>query len=252
MVLAGPAGDTINAAVAMKRAVGLDSYAAKLMFGDWLWWSDQVNGTIRLVSPQGFVAGRLANLSPEQSSLNKPLYSVIGSQKSGSPGSGQSASYSVCRARGPARCRRRRDRKPAAGRQLLGRARRPQLVVERGDQRRQLHAADQLHRRDPRRRHGPICRPGDQRRPVPPHARNAAQLSAKHDEPGPAWQHRRHAAVQRDLRHRNNPNSRTNLGYVQSDAQVRYQAINEKFIVNMEGGQTVQVTRQTLPSGQPA
>ena len=50
----------------------------------------------------------------------------------------------------------------------------------------------------------------------------------------------------------NNANSRTGLGYVQSDAQVRYQAINEKFIVNMEGGQTVQVSRQTLPTGQPA
>ena len=48
----------------------------------------------------------------------------------------------------------------------------------------------------------------------------------------------------------NNPNSRTSLGYVQSDAQVQYQAINEKFIVNMEGGQTVQVSRQTLPTGQ--
>ena len=45
----------------------------------------------------------------------------------------------------------------------------------------------------------------------------------------------------------NNPASRTALGYVQSDAQVRYQAINERFIVNMEGGQTVQVQVQTLP-----
>jgi hypothetical protein len=50
----------------------------------------------------------------------------------------------------------------------------------------------------------------------------------------------------------NNPLSRTGLGYVQSDAQVQYQAINEKFIVNMDGGQTVQVSRQTLPTGQPA
>jgi hypothetical protein len=50
----------------------------------------------------------------------------------------------------------------------------------------------------------------------------------------------------------NNPLSRTNLGYVQSDAQVQYQAINEKFIINLEGGQTVQVSRQTLPSGQAA
>jgi hypothetical protein len=94
MILTGPAGDTIQNAVAVKQQAGLDSYAAKLMFGDWLWWSDQVNGTIRLVSPQGFATGRLANLSPEQSSLNKSLYSVIGSQKSGTPGSGQSTSYS--------------------------------------------------------------------------------------------------------------------------------------------------------------
>jgi hypothetical protein len=50
----------------------------------------------------------------------------------------------------------------------------------------------------------------------------------------------------------NNPLSRTSLGYVQSDAQVQYQAINEKFIVNMEGGQTVSVSVQTLPSGQPS
>jgi phage tail sheath protein FI len=49
----------------------------------------------------------------------------------------------------------------------------------------------------------------------------------------------------------NNPPQRTGLGYVQSDAQVQYQAINERFIVNVEGGQTVQVSRQTLPSGQP-
>jgi phage tail sheath protein FI len=41
----------------------------------------------------------------------------------------------------------------------------------------------------------------------------------------------------------NNPLSRTSLGYVQSDAQVQYQAINERFIVNVEGGQTVQVAR---------
>ena len=48
----------------------------------------------------------------------------------------------------------------------------------------------------------------------------------------------------------NNPSSRTGLGYVQSDAQVQYQAINERFIVNVEGGQTVQVSLQTLPAGQ--
>jgi hypothetical protein len=69
MILTTPAGDTITNAVSVMNEAGLASYSAKLMFGDWLWWSDQVNGTTRLVSPQGFAAGRLANLSPEQSSL---------------------------------------------------------------------------------------------------------------------------------------------------------------------------------------
>ena len=65
------------------------------MFGDWIYWSDQANALIRLVSPQGFVAGRLANLSPEQSSLNKPLYGVIGTQKSGQPGLGTATTYAT-------------------------------------------------------------------------------------------------------------------------------------------------------------
>ena len=46
----------------------------------------------------------------------------------------------------------------------------------------------------------------------------------------------------------NNPASRTSLGYVQADVQVQYQAINEKFIVNVQGGQTVQVSMQTIPA----
>jgi len=95
MILTTPAGDSIQNAVCVKHQAGLDSYAAKLMFGDWIWWSDRTNDVLRLVSPQGFVAGRLGNLSPEQSSLNKPLYGVIGSQRSGTPGSGQSNAYSA-------------------------------------------------------------------------------------------------------------------------------------------------------------
>ena len=47
----------------------------------------------------------------------------------------------------------------------------------------------------------------------------------------------------------NNPPSRTGLGYVQADVQVQYQAINEIFLINLEGGQTVTVSAQTLPTG---
>ncbi len=50
----------------------------------------------------------------------------------------------------------------------------------------------------------------------------------------------------------NNPAARTALGYVQADVQVQYMAINEMFIVNVDGGQTVTIQNQTLPSGQIA
>ena len=95
MILTGPAGDNIANAVTTKAEAGIDSYAAKLMFGDWVYWSDQTNALIRLISPQGFVAGRLANLSPEQSSLNKPLYGVIGTQKCRQPGGGTATTYAT-------------------------------------------------------------------------------------------------------------------------------------------------------------
>ena len=94
MILTTQAGDTIANAISTKNQCGLDSYSAKLMFGDWLWWSDDVNGTVRLVSPQGFAAGRLANLSPERSSLNKQVYGVVGSERSGIPSSGWNTGYS--------------------------------------------------------------------------------------------------------------------------------------------------------------
>lgn len=83
MIMVGPAGDTISNAVTTKGTAGIDCYDAKLLFGDWVYFNDTVNGIPnRLISPQGFVAGRLSALSPEQSSLNKQLYGIIGTQKS--------------------------------------------------------------------------------------------------------------------------------------------------------------------------
>nr|DAT37699.1 MAG TPA: tail connector protein [Caudoviricetes sp.] len=82
MIGVGPAGDTIANAVSAKATAGIDSYAFKLLFGDWIYFLDTANGVTRLISPQGFVAGLLGNLSPEQSSLNKQLYGVVGTQKS--------------------------------------------------------------------------------------------------------------------------------------------------------------------------
>lgn len=82
MVGVGPSGDTISNATTVKATAGIDSYAFKLLFGDWIYWLDTVNAVTRLVSPQGFIAGLLSNMSPEQSSLNKQLYGVVATQRS--------------------------------------------------------------------------------------------------------------------------------------------------------------------------
>lgn len=79
----GPLGEYSNltTVASNKATAGVDSYAFKLMVGDWVLWNDTVNGAQRYVSPQGFIAGRLAIMGPEQSSLNKPIQGVIGTQK---------------------------------------------------------------------------------------------------------------------------------------------------------------------------
>lgn len=250
MILTGPAGDTITDAVSVILASGLNSTtSAKLMFGDWIYWNDQTNGQIRIVSPQGFVAGRLANLSPEQSSLNKPLYSVIGSQKSGLPGSGQNTTYSETElqtlfqsgidvianpqpggAYWGVRCGHNTSSNPAvygdnysrmtnfiaatlaAGMgPFVGQVINTQLF--------QQIRATQLSFLQTLLNQGILG------------VSAAGQLPFSVICDGS-----------------NNPPSQTSIGYVQSDAQVQYQGINEKFIVNVEGGQTVVVQQQILPS----
>jgi phage tail sheath protein FI len=252
MILTGPPGDTIQNAVAVKAQSGLDSYGAKLMFGDWLWWSDQASNIVRLVSPQGFTAGRLANLSPEQSSLNKQLYSVIGSQKSGTPGSGQTTSYSSADLSVLIGAGIDVISNPQPGGAYWGvRAghNSSSNLATNGDNYTRLtnYIAETLSA-------GMGLFVGQLINISLFQQVRATQLAFLQNmfnqgilgstDGGLPF------SVICDMS--NNPASRTGLGYVQSDAQVQYQSINEKFIVNIEGGQTVVVSRQTLPSGQPA
>ena len=83
MIDSGPSGDTIANAVSTKSSTGIDTYAMKILFGDWVYWLDTTNGgQTRLISPASFSAGIVANLSPEQSSLNKQVQAIVGTQKS--------------------------------------------------------------------------------------------------------------------------------------------------------------------------
>lgn len=252
MILTGASGQTIPNAISAVHASGLDSYSAKLMFGDWLWWSDQTNTTIRLVSPQGFVAGRLANLSPEQSSLNKPIYGVLGSQNFGVPGSGQATAYSVADL----------SALLSTGFDIICN---PQP------------AGSFWGVRGGRNSSSNVSTNGDNYTRLTNYI--AATLSAGMglyvgQVINATLLRRIRATLLSFLQNMlnqgmlgsvtgalpfsvicdasNNPANRTGLGYVQADIQVQYQAINKIFLINLEGGQTVSVSTQTLPSGQPA
>jgi len=248
MILTGPAGDTITHAAATKAEAGIDTYAVKMMFGDWVYWYDQANAVTRLVSPQGFVAGRLANLSPEQSSLNKQLYGVIGTQKSGQPGGGTATTYATADLSALLSAGIDVIANPQPGGAYWG---------VRGGHNSSSNAAIQ----------------GDNYTRLTNYI--ASTLAAGMGQyvgqlvNATLFQNIRATllaflngllsqgllgstdgslpfAVVCDTS--NNPASRTGLGYVQADVQVQYQAINEKFIVNVQGGQTVQVSQQLLPS----
>ncbi|GAN55255.1 phage tail sheath protein [Tanticharoenia sakaeratensis] len=93
MVTSGPSGDTISNGTTTFASSGATSYALKCMFGDWLWWNDDTNG-LMLIPPSLHAVGVMAGLGPQQSSLNKQLYGVVGSQKSGLASTGASLTYS--------------------------------------------------------------------------------------------------------------------------------------------------------------
>lgn len=82
MMGATASGDTLANAPTELSTAGIDTYGMKMMFGDWCQITDTVNNLSRYVSPQAFVAQIMGNLAPNQSSLNKQVFGLTGTQKS--------------------------------------------------------------------------------------------------------------------------------------------------------------------------
>jgi len=240
MIMTGPSGDTITNAVSAKATAGIDSYAAKLLFGDWVYFNDTVNNQVRLISPQGFIAGRLANLSPEQSSLNKPLYGIVGTQKSY-----QNLNYS------------------SAELTLLGQAG-IDLITN------PIPAGNSFGARFGHNSSSNAVTNGDNYTRLTnyisytlnagmgifigqlqsPTVRRAAGATVSAFLEAMAGQGMIGSAdgtqaysVQCDSS--NNPQNRVSLGYMQMDVKIRYLSVIEKLIVNLEGGQSVTINRQS-------
>ena len=240
MMGVGPAGDTISNAVTVKATAGIDSYAFKLLFGDWCYFSDPVNGTIRLISPQGFIAGRLANLSPEQSSLNKPLYGIVGTQKSY-----QNLQYSNAELQALGQAGIDLITNPVPGGNYFG-ARfghnSSSNAVIHGDNYTRmtnyiaytLNAGmgiyvGQLQSKTVRRNAAATISAfleGMNNQGMIGNAQGSTPYSVQIDDS-------------------NNLPSRVALGYMQADVKVQYLSVIEYFLINVEGGQSVQITRQS-------
>jgi hypothetical protein len=249
-MMTGPAGDTIANAIATKASAGIDSAAVKLQFGDWLAWWDATNETERLVSPQAFAAGRLANLSPEQSGLNKPLYAIGGSQGVGLPGSGLTRTYSYAELEQLFAAGIDLITTPSAGGQTiwslrLGHNSASNPAISGDNYTRLTNYIAATLAAGMGLYVGQVINTALLR-----HIRSTllgflANLQSQGmlgstDGSTPF-------AVLCDSV--NNPANRTALGYVQADVQIRYQGINEKFIVNLDAGASVLVSTSGASGG---
>jgi hypothetical protein len=239
MVATGPVGDTISNAVSTKATAGIDTYTMKLLFGDWVYFQDTVNNQTRLISPQGFVAGRLSGLSPEQSSLNKPLYGIVGTQKSY-----QNLTYSQAELQALAQAGIDVIANPIpAGNSFgvrIGQNCSSNAVINGDNYTRMTNYIAYTLNGGMGLYVGKLQSPktrNDAFGTVNAFMSNLWQQGMIGDVNDPQKQP---FSIQLDKN--NNPSSRVALGYMQIDCRITYLSVITKLIINVEGGQSVKVS----------
>jgi hypothetical protein len=79
----GQPGQSVATTGANLDTAGVDDYSLKCLVGDWVYWTDTVNSNVqRLLGPATFWGPMRANLAPNQSTLNKPVAGLVGTQRS--------------------------------------------------------------------------------------------------------------------------------------------------------------------------
>lgn len=241
MVVAGPAGQTIAQAKTAKASI--DSAWVHYLLGDHIYWRDLTNGVTRLVNPSAFDAGKLVGMSPEQSALNKPLAGILGSQKSGLA-QGSASQYS--RAEKADMFRNGIDviAFPSSGGNywsVAGGVNTSSNPDTNGDNYARVmdYLASTVDSGMGSEIGGVIN--ADTFRNVTTRLDTflgncvSAGILSNDEDGNPPY------VVLCDKS--NNPQSRTSLGYLQVDVQVRFQSITRYLTINVEGGQTVVLVR---------
>ncbi|OJY66439.1 hypothetical protein [Rhizobium sp. 60-20] len=229
---------------AAKATAGIDSYAIKIMSGDWIYWYDTLNGlSQRLVSPAAFAAAELVSLSPEQSSLNKQLTAIVGTQKSYTGIPYTSADVQILAGAGiDVICN------PVPGGNYfacrLGHNSSSNAVIHGDNYTRltnyiatTLNSAMGIYV-------GKLNSPTVQRQAK---VTLVAFLQALADQ-GMIGSSDGTTPYSVQIDNTNNPQNRVALGYLQANVQVKYFSIVEFFLINLEGGQSVQINSTAVQS----
>jgi hypothetical protein len=242
MVLTFPKSTGIADARTMKDNAGIDDWVAKFCHGDWIYWNDTYNGLERrLVSPQGYMFGRLLSLAPQHSPLNKPMYSVAGTERSISGIPYSAAELQELRLGGiDVICN------PCPGGRYfgsrLGCNASSNAAVHGDNYTRMTHYISKTLNRAMGIYIGELqstAADDDLRRRAK--ATLDAFLTAMQGQ-------KQIDAFEVVLDLTNNPANRIALGYLEATVRVRYMSVVEFFIINVEGGQTVTVTRRSTQS----
>lgn len=242
MVSQGAAGASYATVSTALTTAGCDSYALKVMVGDWVYWQDQVNGQQRMIAPATFAAAKLAALAPHQSPLNKPISNAVATQRNLSQ-----QPYSIAEIGAINTARLDVITNPCPGGSYFGC--RSGLNVSsnsavNGDNYTRMtnfvsltiaaSFGDVI---------GRLQTP-DVRRETKSTMESFLQVLVDQGmignvNGGPAF------SVQIDAA--NNPDARVALGYMQADVQVKYLSVIRYFLVNLEAGQSVSIVASATP-----
>ena len=232
----GPAGASYSTVSTSLNTAGVDSYASKIMVGDWSYWQDNVNGQLRMMAPATFEAAKIASQAPHLSTLNKRIAGIVSTQRVN-----QNQPYSLAEISAIVGARLDLITNPSPGGNYYG-AQTGRNVssnpATNGDNYTRminyiaftLAAAfgwviGELQTADLR-----TTAKGS----MVSFLTNLEQQGMIGDvNGGPAF------AVQIDKN--NNPDSRVALGYLQADVQVKFFSVVFDFLINLEGGQSVSI-----------
>ena len=204
-----------------------------------MYFLDTYNNQTRVISPQGFVAGLLANLSPQNSSLNKQIQGVVATQKTYTNGTYSAADLQQLAIAGIDLITN-----PVPGGSYFGCRlghNSSSNPMTNGDNYTRMTNYIAYTLNAGMGKFVGMLQSATVRNQalstISAFLNNLQQQSMIGDpNGGPSY------SVQIDAN--NNPNSRVALGYMQADVKVKYLAVIEKFLINVEGGTSVQINKQ--------